>query len=313
MIGYDYEDRIAPAALKAAGCSVVMRYITPQTAPWPKSMRTAEARELLAAGFPIGVNYETTANRMLGGAAAGHPDALASLANLAALGAPAGLKVWFSADWDTQPGQVSLVLDYLHAAADVLGGKQYVGLYGGYRDVAAAADAGFAIWQTVAWSGDSHGVTRWDPRAVARQTGKQQYVGGVQVDVNEIINLGALGAWTGADMTLTPGESLQLAEIHQSAVDFANWQFFSPGGREQVPGTHAWRMQSTLDNTNEIKGLLAQLLGRQATDVPALAAALGPLIHPATDVQAFVDGLLPHLPGQLDAAAVVAEFLKHIK
>lgn len=190
MIGLDYTERVAPAALKAANCSVVSRYVT--RLDWPKSLQRTEADELRAAGMPIMCNFESTADRMKGGAAAGQADAAEALQHMAVLGAPAGVTVWFSADWDVQPGEVPAVLAYLQAAAGVLGSKSRVGLYGGLRAVAAAADAGYRIWQTVAWSGG-----RWDPRAAARQTGAEQTVGGVRVDVNEIENLAALGAWGG--------------------------------------------------------------------------------------------------------------------
>lgn len=212
MIAFDYTSRIAPSALKAAGCSVAIRYVMPQTSYWTKTLRNAEAAELLAAGIPIVSNYESTADRMKGGGGAGRADAVDLLANWRALGAPGGLIGWFSADWDVQAGDVASVLGYLNAAAGPLGGKRYVGLYGGYRACRAAADNGFATWQTVAWSGG-----HWDSRAAIRQTGEQRSVGGVQVDVNDIVNPGALGAWapggtvhvpapptpTGTDVNLT--------------------------------------------------------------------------------------------------------------
>lgn len=197
MIGFDYTERIAPAALKAAGCSVVSRYVT--RLDWPKSLQRAEAEELRAAGMPILCNFESTADRMKGGAAAGQADAGEALQHLAALGAPAGVTVWFSADWDVQPGEVPAVLAYLQAAAGVLGSKSRTGLYGGLRVVSAAADAGYGIWQTIAWSGG-----KWNLRAAMRQTGAEQTVGGVQVDVNEVINLAALGAWGGPALAPTP-------------------------------------------------------------------------------------------------------------
>lgn len=202
MYGYDYTDRIDPAALlapDAAGerCAVVFRYTTRPS--WPKSITPIEAYELGKIRMPLACNFESTADRMKGAAAAGHADAVEQMGNLALLGIPYGaVRSWFSADWDVQPSEVTAVLDYLHAAADVLGGKARVGCYGGLRAVQAAADAGFAIWQTVAWSGG-----KWDPRAAARQTGQQRNVGGVVVDVNDIRNLSALGAWTGGEMELT--------------------------------------------------------------------------------------------------------------
>lgn len=110
------------------------------------------------------------------------------------------------------------------------------------------------------------------------------------------------GASTTGGTDMTPAESKQLAEIHQSAVDFANWQFFSPGGREQVQGTHAWRMQSTLDNTNAIKATLEQLLARpvvQPVDVAALAAAIGPVVNSGATADEVATAVVAHLAEQL--------------
>jgi hypothetical protein len=290
MLGFDYTARIDPAALKAAGCSVAFRYTMPQTPFWTKALRNAEAAELLAAGIPIVSNFESTADRMRSGAQGGHDDAVNLLANWAALGAPKGLKGWFSADWDVQPTEVATCLAYLAAAAAVLGGTQFVGVYGGYRMVKAAADAGYGIWQTTAWS-----YGQWDPRAAVRQTGEQKVVGGVSVDVNEILDLGALGAWTTGDNDMTPEEHNMLAAIHQSTAVFSNDQWYVPGGREQVVGKHAWRLQSTLDNTNAINAKLDQLLNRPATDVAALAAALSPLLQAGASAEAVAAAVVAHL------------------
>lgn len=48
------------------------------------------------------------------------------------------------------------------------------------------------------------------------------------------------------------------------------------------------------------------------TDVPALAAALGPLLHPTTDAAALAAALLPHLPGPPDPAAFATALISHI-
>lgn len=299
MIGFDYTDRIAPAALRAAGCSVAIRYTT--WSGWPKSLTPGEADELHAAGIPIAANFESTADRMLGGYAAGHADAIEARGHLGDDHMPTGLKVWFSADWDVQPGQVPAVLDYMHGAADGLGSKDLAGLYGGLRAVRAAADAGFAIWQTVAWSG---GV--WDPRAVARQTGEQRYVGGVQVDVNEIINLAGLGAWGGP----TSGEDVSASDV---------WSF-----KSVVPGLDPIDMRQRLvnaesaaeqarDQANAIKseldgvnGKLDQVLARPAVqpapvDVNALAAALVPHLHDPANSAAIAQEIVAHLGLQVVA------------
>lgn len=206
MIGFDYTERIDPAALKTAGATVVFRYVMPQTPFWTKALRTAEANELLAAGIPIVSNWETTATAMRGGGTQGITDALQLAADWRALGAPTNLAGYFSADWDVQQGEVSLCLDYLAGAASVLG-KPRTGVYGGYRIVKAAIDAGYRGWQTAAWSSG-----QWDPRAVARQTGQKQTIGGVDTDVNEIIDLSGLGAWHPEEDDVTPQDIEAIAE-----------------------------------------------------------------------------------------------------
>jgi len=295
VIGYDYTARIAPAALKAAGCSVVSRYVT--RLDWPKSLQRAEADDLRAAGIPIMCNFETTADRMKGGAAAGRADAAEALQHMAVLGAPAGVTVWFSADWDVQPSEVPAVLAYLQAAAGVLGSKSRTGLYGGLRAVSAAADAGYPIWQTIAWSGG-----RWDSRALMRQIGTEQNVGGVQVDVNEVINLAALGAWGGpttggTDMVNNvipasiahhfPGLDLTSDFPANTPFDEAIADIWTDGRAEA-----AWRYGLMANQK------LDQLLARPAA--------------PAVDVDALAAALVPHLSGGVDPNAVAQAVVAHL-
>ena len=288
MLGFDYTERIDPAALKAAGCRVVFRYTT--RLDWPKSLQRAEAAELLAAGIPIVCNFESTADRMKGGAAAGRADAIEVLQHLATLGAPADVKVWFSADWDVQLAEVAAVLAYLQAAAAVLGSKGRVGLYGGLRAVAAAANAGFAGWQTVAWSGG-----RWDPRAVARQTGQQQYVGGVQVDVNEIEDFGALGAWTGGDMELT--DTVAVTPGFAQRYPATALDGFTSGAQIQV-GTLL--LGAAIRDANN-EHILTQVLAGQAQLLAAVK-------QQAVPVDALASAIVAKLPASivLDQATVAA-------
>lgn len=189
MIGFDYTERIDPAALKAAGAAVVFRYLSQPG--WPKNLTAAEAHELLAAGIPIVLNYETTADFMLGGFSAGVTCARSARAQATALGAPSGTRIYYSTDFSATSVQVAAVLDFERGAASVDGDAE-VGGYGGLAVALAEDAAGFATWQTIAWSNG-----QWDARSLARQTGEQRTVGGVVVDVNEIENLAALGAWGG--------------------------------------------------------------------------------------------------------------------
>ena len=187
-----------------------------------------------------------------------------------------------------------LCLDYLHAAADALGSKDLVGCYGGYRIVGAAADAGFAIWQTVAWSGG-----RWDPRAAARQTGEQRTVGGVVVDVNQILNLDALGAWNGAKAmpNIPPSISQKWPEL---AGDFPpNASYTSDAALIWADGGARAAALYALQARDAINALAARVTAPPPIDVAALAAALGPLLKTGPSADEVATAVVAHLAASL--------------
>lgn len=208
MLGADYTERISPAALKAAGISVVFRYLS--VPGYAKNITLPEAEELLNAGIGIVLNYETSANFMLGGYAGGVAAAQSARAQARSLLAPATTRIYYSADFDVTAAQIPTVLDFLRGAAEI-DGKGEVGDYGGLRMVLAAGAAGYPEWQTLAWSG---GV--WSRYTIAQQTGEQRTIGGVVVDINNILDFSALGAWTkGTSMSgqIPPGIGQKWPEI----------------------------------------------------------------------------------------------------
>lgn len=178
--GVDYSGT-APSvdALKHAGATFVCRYLS--TPGNPKNLRPSEARQLRSSGIDVVLVFETTATRALAGAAAGKRDAASARRQALACGAPASTPVYFAVDFDATAAQTKAVNQYLAGAASVLG-KDRTGVYGGYRAVRAALDAGVCRygWQTYAWSA---GV--WDPRAHLQQTANAQTLGGVSVDHNQ--------------------------------------------------------------------------------------------------------------------------------
>jgi len=122
MLGYDYSARaISPAALKAAGCGVVLRYVS--TVGNPKNITKAEYAALHAAGIQVGLVFETTAGWMLGGYSAGVAAAHSARAQATAAGYPADHAIWYAADFDTSAhaGDVATVVDCLHGCADAEG------------------------------------------------------------------------------------------------------------------------------------------------------------------------------------------------
>jgi Domain of unknown function (DUF1906) len=179
--GCDYSaGPIPPAALVAGGMRYVIRYLS--TVGNPKNITAGEMRGLLAAGIPVVLVYETTADWMLGGRDAGAAAASSARAQATSVGWPSGRPVYAAADFDVTPAQIPVALETLQGWADTFG-LSATGVYGGYAIIRAALDVGY-LWgfQTVAWSGG-----QWDPRAQLRQTGATAVIGGVQVDVDTAV------------------------------------------------------------------------------------------------------------------------------
>ncbi len=212
----DYSVARPPAvALKAAGVTAVGRYIgwdsVPGRASIGKNISKEEAGELRSLGIAVFLAFEYAADAPAHGASQGTADGRLAVTQVAELGAPAGVGVYYAADWD--------VPDYAPALPDTPGnalaklgpvGKYFqaihavkpahqIGGYGGYYVVKRLFDAGLITlgWQTIAWSGGQR-----DHRAQLYQTGATA-LGGVDVDVHE----GAaadFGQWPRPHVTAPP-------------------------------------------------------------------------------------------------------------
>lgn len=273
-VGVDYAwSHPSPASLKAARVEFACRYLAVDET---KSLSAAEAKALAAAGIWSVVVWESTANRMLGGKAAGVADAKAAAAQATAAGQPAGRPIYFAADFDATEAQQPQINAYLDGAASVIGAAR-VGIYGGYYPVKRALDVGKAkwAWQTIAWSGG-----QWDPRAHIRQ-GAQKSIGGVSCDLNTSM-----------------------------ATDFGQWK---PGGitPEVNPVT-----DQTTQIASDTAALRANLLHIgsltevDAKGAPVEHAAGYYLAHTAADVAALnakVDALNAQLSALTDPAGFVAQ------
>lgn len=187
--GLDYAGGyISGADLAAAGISFVCRYVTSGGTELPQKQLTgSEFTDLVANGIGVVFNWEYDASAMLNGASQGTSDAQAALANVLTLpGIPAGYQpvIYFSADFDATEDNQTPINAYLQAAAAVLGGPQFVGIYGGYWPLSRALDAGVCqwAWQTEAWSGQNV-----DSRINLMQRNSLGYktIDGVQADIDE--------------------------------------------------------------------------------------------------------------------------------
>lgn len=297
MTGFDYETRIAPAALIAAGCTDVFRYVTDPS--WPKSIGAVEYAELVASGRRVWLNDETSADFMLGGYNAGVQQAQVSRARATALGVdriPA--TAWwnpkliaYSLDIQASPAQIAIALDFLHGAADA-DGRENVAAYGEYDFVKAALDAGFYGWDTTAWSRGQK-----DPRAFAWQTGRQLVVGGVQVDVNDMnpVAFGGPTASGGSDVNLSDSLGPISAGMAALVPDDG-----TEGMGAGATYTVAAALTGTAERTAETLILVKQLIARA---VPAA---------PVVDVVALAAALAPHLTAGATPDEVAAAVVKHL-
>lgn len=187
--GVDYAwGRPGAAALKAAGKTFAMRYLSHDTSG--KNLSKAEATTLSGAGIDLGVVWETVASRAKAGYAAGQQDAKDANAQAAACGMPSGRPIYFAVDFDAAPGDKAAILNYFRGVASVIGNGR-TGMYGGYYPIKWAFDAGVITWgwQTYAWSGG-----KWDSRAQLRQYSNDHVIGGVGLDYDRSVK-GDFGQW----------------------------------------------------------------------------------------------------------------------
>jgi hypothetical protein len=189
----EYSPVTNPAALAAAGIRLVSRYLSPP--PNPKNLSAAEAAALHAVGISVLLNWEWMSGRTMAGSAGGTQDG-ASAAQLAEqLGAPHGLTIYYSTDFDALPAQYATIAAYYRAAGAATSGRYRVGVYGHADLIDYLHGQGVVTseWQTYAWSNG-----RLSDNADLYQYLNQQSLGGNAVDFDRIINLAALGAWTPA-------------------------------------------------------------------------------------------------------------------
>ena len=165
-------------------CVPILNHLTDGGPGLPgKLLTTSEYADLQAHGIAIVLNWETTADRMLGGYSAGSTDAGIADQVARALGHPADRPVYFSCDFDAAPSDQAAIDSYLTGVAAVLGVDR-TGVYGSYYVVQRCLDNGAAqwTWQTTAWSGGQR-----EPRAHLYQRTGTVTVGGVACDVNEAL------------------------------------------------------------------------------------------------------------------------------
>lgn len=179
--------------LKEESVDFVVRYLVPergQTA-W-KSLSASEASDILDSGLALMLVWETSADRVKGGAKDGASDGFDAHKLAADMGVPPGTVIYFAADYNVPESDFDAVEAYLIGAKCNL--EQYkVGLYGSEKVVQAMSERGACkhFWQCVAWSNEFLPVAsviqyEWQGGADAKALAKKV---GVSVDLDSATTL----------------------------------------------------------------------------------------------------------------------------
>jgi Domain of unknown function (DUF1906)/LysM domain len=207
-----------PSAAELGGTQLVVRYLVPASWGSGKALSATEARWLLASGHSVGLVWEWSATGALGGYAAGLRDARYAELARREVGAPADVAVYFAVDFDVRPWQVGTVLAYLAGARAELGAR--VGVYGGYRIVAAALAAGYRYgWQTYAWS-----YGRWSAARLRQTANGALWHGQGDRDTAAGNLVDDIGAWSpGTLLQPGPGDSLRPVHVPPAPAPAPRW------------------------------------------------------------------------------------------
>jgi len=173
----------SPAELKAAGKSMVVRYVVGDLGPTGRGITATEYAELTAGGIEVAAVWEGAENRITSGFAAGQVDARDAQHNLVVAGMPNRMPIYLACDFDAAPEDQPAIDDYLRGAAAVLG-LERIGIYGGRHVVKRCFENKTAslYWQTSAWSG---GV--WYEHNNLEQYAYGVWIGGVNCDLTRAV------------------------------------------------------------------------------------------------------------------------------
>lgn len=201
------------STLRGLGVTGVGRYIGWDSVPGyssiGKNITRDEARALLGAGIEIFLAFEYAKDAAARGAEQGRKDGQLAMQQLADLGAPPDMGVYFAVDYDLPDCRPDLpdtaanaraklgpVGDYF-AAISGLKHPYQVGGYGGYYAIKRLFDAGLITlgWQTIAWSGG-----KTDSRSHIYQSKVDNGPFGSDVDVRCHMAVPNYGQWSNAPL-----------------------------------------------------------------------------------------------------------------
>ena len=217
----------AARKIKALGFDFVCRYLVPRW--YSKALLRAEAEALSDAGLRILSCWETTADRVKGGAEAGSKDGESAASLAEKLGQPFGSVVYFAVDYDAGEGDFRKIAAYLTAARARLRPRYEVGVYGSARvcdAVKTLAPQCRGYWQCC---GCSYGQissaltvyqSHWQKSAAAKAVARQI---GVAVDLDECEDMDAAGMWTLKEDVMTDQEVYEAVQRYARTLPVPDW------------------------------------------------------------------------------------------
>lgn len=180
------------AEIKKAGYDFAGRYLVPPvgTLEW-KALTRGEAEAVTGAGLNLLTVWETTADRVKGGAQAGAADGKQALECARAVGMPDRGIIYFAVDFDAGEADMPTIEAYLRAARANTETHD-VGVYGPYKVVEYMATRKVckAYWQCIGWS-DGQVSAYHD----VYQAQEGETVAGVSVDINDCPDMRRAGIW----------------------------------------------------------------------------------------------------------------------
>lgn len=203
-------DARTAAAIKAAGYDFAGRYLVPAVgALKEKALTKREADAITGAGLRLLTVWETTAERVKGGAAAGAEDGRRALDCAKEIEIPREGILYFAVDYDAPAADMPTIEAYFHAAREQTHGYD-IGVYGPYRAIEYLARRNVCrgYWQCLGWSG---GQVSAYHNIYQAQWGKT--VAGVPVDINDCPDMDRAGIWSYASEEVSEVRYNQLSEV----------------------------------------------------------------------------------------------------
>jgi hypothetical protein len=201
-------------AMYNAGYRFVMGYVSPNSS---KNISSAEMAGYRAAGFGVGIVWESSAGRPLLGSSAGASDGANAHSQANALGYPSYAPVFFAMDQSTTSSNYAAISAY--ASAFNAANSRPIGMYGGYDVINDLVTPGTGTinygWQTGAWSGGrlSTKAAIYQRVPIGNHAGWPVPAGVASDSFDEdivLLNIPLYG-WEGTTGTLPPGPTAQPA------------------------------------------------------------------------------------------------------